>query len=470
LANTDLRADIGTAPFFEWRTDLPALNYNTECIVLGPVGSYAETDNASFRAVRPLWSNLESEDAVAHDFIWPLCISRAGKARQHSRYVLWYNYNNDPEQKKSYGLIPILFFKDYPDHGLRWGLFPVYGSLNDFLGYDEWRFALFPLYSSTKKLSKKSHSFIWPLINYETGDKSDRFRFLPFYAYNHRHGISLNRSYIWPIFNKFESLKEGSDDSGWMLWPLVGHKSVNGNSTWSFLWPFFSHSTGDDGDVNKANYLWPFYQYEDRMVETGLIDKKMVHYHKRYFWPVWGKRTKGANNSSFFLWPLGSSRSESFDDGKTEMDYFLPFYYRKDTWNEAGSKRETYRKVWPFWSSTDRDGRCETRILDLWPYRNMAPIDRNWAPFWTLFHSVETKTEKHWDFLWGLVFGNTGATGEKSWGINPFYRTKTWFQEGVDDNSSKIEYTEDDILLGLVKLTSSKETETRLRLFWCLEL
>ena len=457
-------AQIG--PFFDWAEDVPVWGYEQQVSFLGPIGSYAATEKASFTAVRPLWSHLKSQDAVAHDFLWPLGVYRASQNRQHSRYILWYYYNNVEEQKRSFGLIPILFFKDYREQVLRWGLFPVYGHLNDFLGYDEWRFALFPLYSSTKKLSKKSTSIIWPLINYEVGDKSKRVRFLPFFASNRKDGISLNNSYLWPFFSRYKSLKDNSDDRGWMLWPLVGHKEVEDASTWTYLWPFFSHTIDKDGETNQASYMWPFYQFEQKIVETGLLTKKKELYHKEYFWPFWGVRSKGINDYTFYLWPFGSSLSEESEHGRLKMSTFLPFYYSKDSWDSSGNKKEKFRKVWPFWSKTIKNGQTDTRILDLWPYRNMAPIERNWAPFWTFYRSVKKNGESDQSLLWGAAYKTSTKAGESTWGIFPFYSQKVSVHDAVDDNSAQIESKQDDILLGLIRLTHSRVSKTKIRLFW----
>ena len=120
--------------------------------------------------------------------------------------------------------------------------------------------------------------------------------------------------------------------------------------------------------------------------------------------------------SRFFLWPI--MHQERFDRGNEVVRrlYVLPFYYsdihrermsgtvtaKPDDPVPRGRITNNYQKVWPLFSYLREGDEMRFRMLALWPSKNMAPVERNYAPFWTLLQNVRFQDKSQTEVLWGM--------------------------------------------------------------------
>jgi hypothetical protein len=88
---------------------------------------------------------------------------------------------------------------------------------------------------------------------------------------------------------------------------------------------------------------------------------------------------------------------------------FSPFLYydveRPYETSTDEAQEAVYRrfKFWPLFSSERRDSSFRCRGLELWPFsRNPRPVERSWAPWWTLWHHVREGGDVDTEVLWGL--------------------------------------------------------------------
>jgi hypothetical protein len=49
----------------------------------------------------------------------------------------------------------------------------------------------------------------------------------------------------------------------------------------------------------------------------------------------------------------------------------------------------SYKRLWPFWSKTTKNGLSKERVLELNPIRNSEGFERNLSPFWTFWECEE---------------------------------------------------------------------------------
>ncbi|MGE4488733.1 MAG: hypothetical protein AB7E95_04205, partial [Kiritimatiellales bacterium] len=101
----------------------------------------------------------------------------------------------------------------------------------------------------------------------------------------------------------------------------------------------------------------------------------------------------------------------------------LPFFYReREVLREeagAGGDPETvssYWKVWPLMSWRREGDISRFRALELWPLKDTAPVERNWAPLWTLYQRTDHNGELRKDFLW-FVWHSERAEERSEWSL-----------------------------------------------------
>jgi hypothetical protein len=104
---------------------------------------------------------------------------------------------------------------------------------------------------------------------------------------------------------------------------------------------------------------------------------------------------------------------------------------------------DRYVSLWPLVSYVrSRDDYKRVRLLDLWPFRDTAPIERNLAPWWTLYR-YERHAEAHdSELLWGLARWGRGREGTRYGSVFPLV---SWSRDAKADA-----HREWDFLKGLV--------------------
>ena len=83
---------------------------------------------------------------------------------------------------------------------------------------------------------------------------------------------------------------------------------------------------------------------------------------------------------------------------------------------EEGDVISKYWKIWPLMSWEQNFERSRFRTLELWPMRNTPGIERNWAPWWTLYKRVNEEGEVGHHLLWGL-YRQTKSPEQFEWSL-----------------------------------------------------
>ena len=112
------------------------------------------TDEGSFFAVRPLYSHtvLNEKGVEVSDYFWPLYSRKEFKDEQSSRALFfWYTCKFDVKKnglRDRNWLLPF-YFQGTDVHGTNYfALFPLGGTIREFLGRDEIEFVLFPAFGT----------------------------------------------------------------------------------------------------------------------------------------------------------------------------------------------------------------------------------------------------------------------------------------------------------------------------------
>jgi len=394
---------------------------------IGPVFEGKELDDdALFRAIRPLFSAVYDRDAVETDnhLLWPVGSYRRHLSRANWRCLLVFGSDSDTTDSHSryhVWAFPVLFFgRDRHDEDY-FGLFPLGGKLKEFLGRDTIVFVLFPLYAYSRVNDVRTHDVLWPIFSRSKGKQLSRWRVFPFYGREDMPGRSEKHFIAWPFWSFARYHYPGSAGYAFVLFPLFGRVNLENQQSWMLLPPFFRWTRTKER--REAYFPWPFLQ-----VSSGDIDKL-------YVWPLWGRKNTDDSRYTFALWPIFSKRERWNEHTIRRRFAARPVFYcetlsrQPDATGKPGEQLSKYVKVWPFVSFEKNDTMTRLRSLDLWPMRNPPGIERNWAPFWTLYSYERGPRECSHELLWGLFRRRRNMDGGVYTSLFPLV---AWHASGQD--------------------------------------
>lgn len=436
MSNSRFRLSAGTAALVfltttllvsGCRTPLPARTDTTKAWRVGPVAEGAETSSgASMVAVRPLFSHEETGTnelkRSVTDFLWPLGTATSFEDNGHWRFLLFYGtYGNMPDSPDAYRF---RFFPFYFQGRTRGGedyfaIFPLGGKICNFMTFTKTRFVLFPLYADGENGGVEFKTFLWPFYLERHGKNVDQVRLWPFYGTReHRslHQTENSHFVLWPFWTDYELSGDYVNGDGFVFFPFYGHseferKKRGHEEAWSVIPPLFSYAKGDDG-YRKLNAPWPIIRQLD-------LDDR----YERHVWPLGGIVTNNHMNSSYFLWPFFShTRTTTGGRIKDYVHSPLPFFYHSAEYldgslDESGSITnepvKSYTRFWPLFSHRETENGTFTRFPELTLFSNSEQIERNWAPFWSLYTSrTRSDGASCTDILWGLFSWGHDSKGK----------------------------------------------------------
>lgn len=382
---------------------------------LFPFYDHLETTNGSFFAVRPFYSHTTVAEGEIRDYLWPLYSRKEFKDEQSSRaLVFWYthHFNSGDERSRDRNWLLPFYFQGTDVHGTNYfALFPLGGMIKEFLGRDEIEFVLFPAYGKSRINDVKTTSVLWPVYSHTRGEGIQRDRVFPVYGKSVLEGKYEKKFIFWPFWTSADYFYPGDSGKAWILFPLCGRAKMDKESTWWMIPPFFRFTEGAEQD--RLYCPWPFIQK---------VNSKQ--HDKFYIWPLWGEDqyAAGLKHRTFLLWPfLWSEKSTESDRVKTRR-MALPFFFtdrsvEKDPQGEP-VEVSNYWKIWPLMSWQKEEDVSRFRMLELWPVKNSAPVERNWAPLWTLYKRTNTDGVVRKDVLWFAWHSETVPDAErKEWSL-----------------------------------------------------
>jgi len=357
-----------------------------------------QTDQSSFFAVRPFYSKTVLEEGQIQDVLWPLYSRKEFKNEQTSRALLFWwthTFESGAETPRVRNwLLPFYFQGQDKDGESYFAIFPLGGTIHEFLGRDKIKFALFPLVGKSQINEVKTTSVLWPIYSRTRGDGIRRDRIFPIIGKSVLEDKYEKRFALWPFWTSAKYFYPGDSGSSWILFPICGRSKLEQESTWWVIPPFFRFT-----DVVREDRLlcpWPFVQ----KTKSETLDKF-------YLWPLWGRKQAagGRLDRSFALWPFLWSEEIRQKDGTVSRKKALPFFFYEeqhlrepDLPGEEAFVSKGWT-IWPLMSWKQAGEMSRFRMLELWPL-NTAPIERNWAPLWTLFKRTHVDGVTRKDLLW----------------------------------------------------------------------
>lgn len=427
------------------------------------------TQDMHFVATRPFYSSVDdpAHDRTASDYLWPLATKRSLRNQSNWRALIFFGFNHDTEVKKPryrLWLIPF-YFQGRDAKGLNYrAVFPLGGSLHEFIGRDEINFVLFPIRSTSKLNDLRTSNWLWPIISETKGDETYRRRVFPFYGYSRRDGQYEKKFVMWPIWNQSRYYYTNSSGFGYILFPLVGHMKLTDQETWWAIPPLFRFTHGKQED--KIYCPWPFFQYakshNTNAPGAALIQRaEYKGYEKLYIWPLWGHKRIGNLDQTFYLWPLIWRQQVERTDYTQRRFLVVPFFIAQSEQKESGEISKRYNKFWPLYSYRRQGDESRFRMLELWPFAEAAAVERNWAPLWTLYSRVGRGQNMDCEFLWGLYRNQKRGSDGRYFSVFPVF---DWKRDNEMDRLRRW-----NLLKGLIGYERD-DSRSRIRLLYFLHL
>jgi hypothetical protein len=393
-------AVVGLVPATSAATNAPASRIVSR-LRIGPFYERRIMDDGShFYALRPFYSHSsdpeEREDVT--DLVWPLATGHWNQTQFWWRCLLAFGNNVDlSDEDASYqrGLFPFWLNGRTREGEDYWALFPLYGHVPDFLMVmEDIDFVLFPCYLKYNVVGRERRYYLFPFIGREEDEEGLAHTSLfPFYG--EKENRLASSSYLfWPFWT--ESVYKGASlnpGDSWMLFPAVGRVERQREKQWMILPPFFSWAKTDKRE--RWHMPWPFVQVDNSEKER-----------KRVFWPFYSQAL--GEDRTFYSagWFLFSYEHVRMDNQRFERTRLFPFYVHetRHVQDRDGHEVEVenYLRMWPFFTWQRTPDYSHLRTLELNPIRYAGGIERNWAPFWTVYERSQTAEETEHDALWGI--------------------------------------------------------------------
>ena len=423
----------------------------------GPFFESSSSTNGAelFAPVRPFWSR--AIDPVGGrtnwDACWPVAAGKTFGDEQSWRVLNVFGFDKDASDAASKAdhlwILPVWASGQTAEGQSYAALFPFGGTVRDFLWKDRISFAFWPIWMESDVNDLHTTDIFWPIYSRGLSDdgKWDKLRVFPFYSRIENKRQFVKKSVMWPIWNQAEYTHPKANGEAWVLFPICGRVDLNSQKGWMALPPLFQYVEGEQ--MTRLYCPWPFFQRE-----TGKYRQRL------YVWPFWGTRTDGDLQRTFWAWPFLSREQNRVGREKRVRWTLTPFYNRVTTSVPEGDPGPeptnkpslfsaiapgsgsddsaatpppaadgprrviaTRTKVWPLYShaSDTETGEIRWRTLELWPGPNPAPVERSWAPLWTLADYRAKAGASELDILWGLYRQRSEPDGSRSFSAFPLW-------------------------------------------------
>lgn len=362
--------------------------------------------NASFYAWRPFYSHSTEPERWRKDYLWPVYTRKGFKDEVYGRFLFFgfsTDFGEDTDRKRTW-ILPVYFQGTSAGNENYFAIFPLGGTIHEFLGRDKNMFVLFPLYGKSSINDVHTTTVLWPVGSKTSGNGIERFRVWPFYGTSSLEGEFNKKFVLWPVYNSVEYTNERNPGGGFILAPLYGRIITEHAVNYWYVPPFFRYTNSDDQRIVHAP--WPFVQIADGEL------------YKRVFWPLYGKKQLGTLTKQYLFWPFLWNNKAKYANHDQHRRLAVPFFAyeskvmtKQSEAYEVGDVPSRYWKLWPLMSWERNRDRSRFRTLELWPLRNTPGIERNWAPWWTLYRRMDVEGETGHHLLWGLYRQTKGPEG-----------------------------------------------------------
>jgi len=362
-----------------------------------------QNGNTRKQAFRPFWSHFSESDRPSEHthLLYPLFNYYSYPSHYHWHLLNLIRFSKSTENNAySFELYPFYFSEQTgnPETSYR-ALWPLAGNIPNFMGREQFQFALWPLYLKTIHKNEIRYSTPWPFIQRLKGPESHGFALWPLYGSFHRDQKYDHSFVLWPFgYHNVSYLPDGQTFDRFGALPFFQQEKAPGLISQTYLWPFFGFTQESDPrpDYQETRYFWP-------LLVQGRGEEKYIN----RWMPLFSHEFKPGRSKTWILWPFWKSSETDLDVLTRERSQFLYFLYWDEIQKNAHQPRIARKTfVWPllsYWNNPSRD-RTQIQFLDpltvFFPRNEKATF--TWNPFFALYRYDRRETSIRHSALWNL--------------------------------------------------------------------
>ena len=383
---------------------------------LGPVVEWNASPTECNFYLRPLYNRRNDKGAklVRTDWLYPFGSSTFRPDLK--RWVFYPLFLHDEESfsegrtQKRWQLLPLLLWRRGrgPTDFL---LVPFGGVLHNVLGRDKVVAVLWPLFVYQRGREARTWSFLHPIFSVVRWDGGGGgFKFWPLFGYNRKPGKLKKLFALWPLFHYLCAETHQGPQTYCGILPFYTSIQGPGGSEWHAPWPFVSHRVDKNQRQEDWWFFWPLVGRRTGQEISGWT-----------FRPVYATERRGARRYVSFLWPLGWYTSSPTARGAATSFRVVPLMF-----HEREETRKGRRGAWQVWPLVkyrhDDEGWSNLEFPSPFPYRYQEEWERNFGPFFRVFEYNRSKEGvRSWRLLWRLVRVDSGPE-DRYVEVTPLFR------------------------------------------------
>ena len=343
---------------------------------------------------------------------------------------------------------PFYFFKKgfskEADYAAIW---PLGGTVKNFLGRDQSDWFLWPLWVKTKNNGTINYWFPWPFLNKCTGN-ADGFGFWPLGGHFFQKDVYDKRYVLWPLFYHHVYFQDNAIKKGFL--PFYAYECSPNIKDLSIFWPIWGHRWEKTPRYEEYRILWPLW-VQGRGVERNVNRWAPFYTHSE------NKRLK--HEKTWYLWPLIKHQRWEEHGVDIQQEQFMYFIFWHQEQKDCKTKKFLARKThfWPFYSYWENNQGCKQLQM-------LSPFE--------VFFQGNKVVQDVYTPLFSLYRYNENSYGvEQSFLFNMFREKRTMNDEVTMNFSFLLDYknTQQEKSISLLKgLFEYKKinNEKSLKLFW----
>ncbi|MGF1571627.1 MAG: hypothetical protein ACFCU1_00980 [Sumerlaeia bacterium] len=443
--------------------------------------SWAAEDRTS-TSVFPIFHRMKEVDERygpnQHQYLFPFYFQGSQKEANGRYFILfpfiWYAENAR--------LVVPLFPKRPQTFAAFW---PFIGHFENYWNRHTIDYVLWPLFVRSIEGAEETndkithYSFIWPIFGLYKSDVMGGFNVWPLISRVEKPDEYIRAYWLWPLGHyRYEKVPEWEDKRSEQTWFIPFFASANTpNYKYDLVFPFYGeldmkgrrsrgyalaiYNTNENfrSSIRNHRLFWFLIRWTTKIDPNPRYNDFTLHPEPLQgggVFPFYVNQWNSSKRRVLAPWPIYSYRKDVDTDQIYTRQFLFPFFARTEKEFPAANGEpqrltQVKRYVWPFYRKTTLDDDSTyTNIPHLFPILDVNEIDRNYAPFWSLYRAErDPKTGARNEQILGSIYRKEKeANGTRNKQLNLLVYKGKWSKDAQGNRSGEVK-----ILFGLIKST-----------------
>lgn len=415
--------------------------------------------DTTWSTMRPIAAEFYHHDVEAHDLYYFYPLYRYHEYPDRYNWSLFSLVNrsvegtNSEQPVKKFSIFPLVFSKETGNADTSYfGVMPIAGMVRDFLGYDTFSWAAFPLYAKFQEAENKRIGMPWPFIQWQEGPDASGFALWPLFGHFKKKGDYDRSFFLWPLmYEHVDQLEKDIPRVKRGFLPFYTSEMSENVESVTWLWPFFGYTDVKDPEYHETRYLWPF-----------MVQGRGEHKYVNRWAPFYSHSIIHGTEKKWWLWPMlrwKQWEEQGLEITQQQLFYFIFWHNEQRSLSNPDLDPAIVSTLWPFYTYYD-NGAGHTQVQALSPLQPFFPhnevVKVKYNPLFALYRYEEKpEGEYRHSLAWDLVVHEREGPGKDSLEIGPLFKAEN------DPERPGVE-----ILGGLLGIRNSPDKGLFLRLLW----